>query len=187
MILRALALVLALPAHAGDLPNSHLTPGMSVPTQTRSVICTQRTRTVRNVSARTHVLAFAHYHITCPRKCGRLYELDHLIPLELGGSNAIANLWPQSYITRPYNAHVKDVLENRLHALVCARALPLATAQREIAKDWISALRVYGPHNGRTRPARAHGTRATQSAIPLPSPHENVSCAACGALHVPCP
>jgi hypothetical protein len=40
--------------------------------------------------------------------------VDHLIPLELGGSNDIANLWPQSYVT-VWNAHMKDRLENRLN------------------------------------------------------------------------
>jgi hypothetical protein len=38
-------------------------------------------------------------------------EMDHLIPLSLGGSNRQKNLWPQSEITEPWNAHVKDKLE----------------------------------------------------------------------------
>jgi len=73
----------------------------------------------------------------------RAYEIDHLIPLELGGSNAVANLWPQSYQTQPWNAHVKDRLENELHRLVCSGQLPLDTAQRDIATDWIAASQAY--------------------------------------------
>jgi hypothetical protein len=62
-----------------------------------------------------------------------------LISLELGGSNDIGNLWPQSYRTEPWNAHVKDKLEDRLHMLVCAGKLSLPDAQKAIAGDWISA------------------------------------------------
>jgi hypothetical protein len=41
-------------------------------------------------------------------------------------------LWPE--VSPGY--HEKDQIENRLHAAVCARSLPIRTAQREIARDW---------------------------------------------------
>jgi len=73
-------------------------------------------------------------------------EVDHLISLELGGSNRITNLWPEPYdIT--WNAHVKDRLENRLHEMVCAGQLDLATAQKAIATDWIAAYKRYENSN----------------------------------------
>ena len=43
----------------------------------------------------------------------------------------------------PWNAHVKDKLEDRLHALVCAGKLPIEQAQQEIATDWIAAYEKY--------------------------------------------
>jgi hypothetical protein len=45
--------------------------------------------------------------------------------------------------TTPWNAHVKDKLEDRLHGLVCAGKLPIEQAQREIATDWIAAYERY--------------------------------------------
>jgi hypothetical protein len=66
--------------------------------------------------------------------------VDHLISLELGGADVAENLWPQSYDTVTWNAHTKDKLEDRLHALVCAGRLPLEQAQRDIATDWIAGL-----------------------------------------------
>jgi hypothetical protein len=72
----------------------------------------------------------------------REYEVDHLISLELGGSNSIRNLWPQSY-SGAWNAHIKDRLEDKLHALVCSGSLDLKTAQRAISADWIAAYNKY--------------------------------------------
>ena len=71
------------------------------------------------------------------------FELDHLIPLELGGNPYDPrNLWIE-----PWNgnqgAHVKDQLEDRLNHLVCSGKLSLAAAQHAIASDWIAAYRVY--------------------------------------------
>lgn len=70
-------------------------------------------------------------------------ELDHLIALELGGDpRDVRNLFPEPYLPVP-GAHEKDVLENRLHALVCGGQLDLASAQLAIAADWLAAYRKY--------------------------------------------
>lgn len=68
-------------------------------------------------------------------------EVDHLISLELGGSNDQTNLWPQPYQGTPLNAHVKDQLENFLHAQTCAGNIALDQAQQEIATDWIASYK----------------------------------------------
>jgi hypothetical protein len=75
----------------------------------------------------------------------RKYELDHLIPLELGGSNDAANLWPEPGGLE-YGFARKDRLENALHRLVCTGQLDYREAQQAIAADWWAAyLRWVGP------------------------------------------
>ena len=60
------------------------------------------------------------------------YEVDHLVSLELGGDNSVANLWPE---VSP-GFHEKDGIENELHADICSGRVALAAAQRQIARDW---------------------------------------------------
>jgi hypothetical protein len=71
------------------------------------------------------------------------YELDYLIPPELGGARDDRNLWPQPYQQAPWNAHAKDALEDRLRRMVCDGQIDLKVAQREIADDWTIAYRKY--------------------------------------------
>ena len=130
-------------ASAADpiLPNEHLTPGVADTTVTLEKLCLAGyTGTVRNVSNAKKKVIFELYGID-PTK--DKYEVDHLISLELGGSNDVKNLWPESYTTMPWNARVKDKLENRMHKLVCEGKLDLPTAQFEIATDWIKAYIKY--------------------------------------------
>jgi hypothetical protein len=82
-------------------------------------------RTERNVSAVLKRQVYSLYGVrpsTQTRNGKRLRvccEVDHLISLELGGSNDIKNLWPEPYLPRP-GARQKDVLENWLHKQVCS-------------------------------------------------------------------
>ena len=146
--MRTIAALLAftVTASAQDLPqvpNPALTPGVVNPAATVAIICVKGYTSqpgVRNVTDATKAKVFAEYGVD-PK--ADQFEVDHLISLELGGSNDIHNLWPQAYNTKPLNAHVKDALENKLHALVCAGKADLATVQHDIATDWVAAYRKY--------------------------------------------
>ncbi|MGO8993579.1 MAG: HNH endonuclease signature motif containing protein [Polyangiaceae bacterium] len=122
----------------GPLPDPSCTPG-AVGTTDRDVVCKQSTRARRHVSEEVHRLAFAEYGIPYPQPAGA-YEVDHLIPLALGGNNAIANLWPEPSEPHP-GFHEKDMVEDYLHREVCAGRMTLADAQRAIATDWSTVYR----------------------------------------------
>ena len=53
-------------------------------------------------------------------------EIDHLVPLEGGGGNDLANLWPES--ASQYQQ--KDKAEGALHAAICARGVTVAKARQ---------------------------------------------------------
>ena len=64
------------------------------------------------------------------------YELDHIVPLALGGHPRK----PSNLMLQPWEgergAKAKDVLEVRLQSLVCRGKLDLTDAQVCIARDW---------------------------------------------------
>ena len=126
------------------LPNARLTPGATFAGVTAAEVCTSGWATMhRHVTAAQYHEVYGEYGIRYPEPFGT-YELDHLIPLELGGDNANANLWPEPASPTP-GFHQKDDLENTLHDLVCAGSLSLAVAQHDIASNWYAAyLRYHG-------------------------------------------
>jgi hypothetical protein len=68
------------------------------------------------------------------------YELDHVIPLDLGGApldrrNLALQLWGGAC-----NARQKDALEVKLSRIVCAGELGLDEARAAIAADWRAAF-----------------------------------------------
>jgi hypothetical protein len=65
-------------------------------------------------------------------------ELDHLVPLSLGGASDVRNLWPQLR-SGPHDVADKDAVAERLHALVCSGRKGLRAAQQAMATDWRAA------------------------------------------------
>jgi hypothetical protein len=117
-----------------------LTPGAVLTTDVPTVCQSGYTKIVRHTSGKLKAIIYREYGID--RASGH-FEIDHLIPLELGGADVAENLWPESYDTTPWNARIKDKLEGRLHALVCAGKLPIEQAQTEIATVWTATYETY--------------------------------------------
>jgi hypothetical protein len=156
----ALALLLAAGRGEGyELPNRKITPGAINetvgPADTGATICRKGwTRTIRPpVSYTTQLKRLQMRRYGVAGQAMKDFELDHLIPLELGGApDDPANLWPQPRLGR-WNAGLKDDLERALNRRVCQGRLSLSDAQRAIRTDWIAAYRRY-------MSPRAKGSRA---------------------------
>jgi hypothetical protein len=125
-----ITLCLAAHARAGDemLPNRKLTPGQLV----------RRDKDRHGVTEEMERRVFDRYRIPWRRRPE--FKVDHLIPTELGGADTVENLWPQSLYARPYNAHRKELLTQRLLARIAEGKMTLAQAQKEISEDWISCF-----------------------------------------------
>jgi hypothetical protein len=114
-------------------PDPRLTPGATFPVTAAQVCVSGYSSSVRSVSDAENKAVYAEYGIASHAPYS--YEVDHLISLELGGSNDIRNLWPEAY-AGVGGAHAKDAIENELHAQVCSGGISLATAQAEIVRWW---------------------------------------------------
>lgn len=147
------------------MPERKLTPGVTRPVNTQEICRLSNGGNNAEVPPQMRRAVFQEYGIANARP--EDYEVDYLISPALGGAANIGNLWPEPYST-VWNAHVKDALENRLHQLVCAGRVPLATAQHDISTDWISAYKKYF---GSDRPLpNGSGPEA-----PLPDPNSDAA------------
>jgi hypothetical protein len=134
------------------LPDPKVTPGSIAITDKATVCGTKWGSDERHVTLAMKREVYANYRtspgvgvcawVNRTTKTGKQAregcEVDHLISRELGGADAIPNLWPQPYNPKP-GAHEKDLLENELHKEVCRGLISLEDAQREIRTDWYAA------------------------------------------------
>lgn len=128
----------------GMLPDPSCTPGAIDPAVTQaniaSTICAAGYSTsVRPPESQTETFkwdvaepAYGQHDVSG--------ELDHLVPLELGGANDARNLWVQA---GPI-PNAKDPVENALQRAVCDGRIGLRAAQRQIASNWIKAAAAVG-------------------------------------------
>lgn len=129
------------PSAEGVLPNKTLTPG-DVLASTKEEICVPGyASNTRNVSTALKKQVYQSYNIPYPQPTGAI-EVDHLISLQLGGSNDIKNLWPEKASTVP-GFREKDKVENYLHKQLCSGKKSLKEVQQVIANDWTVAYREY--------------------------------------------
>jgi hypothetical protein len=131
------------------LPDPACTPGAADPAVTQenidSTICTSGyTATVRPPASNTDKVKTESL-----REYGQVAmkttEYDHLISLELGGTNSVSNLWPEpNKASATGTTNPKDAVENTLHRAICAHKVTLSAAQNAIAHNWVTAVKDLG-------------------------------------------
>lgn len=118
------------------LPDRGCTPGAYFRGASTGMICRPGyAGRVRHVPEAMKRAVYREYGIR--RHSASTYEIDHLVPLELGGSNARANLFPEPARPKP-GFHQKDSLENWAHEQVCSGQRALRTTQRLMARNWLA-------------------------------------------------
>lgn len=118
----------ALLAVSPEQPDPALTPG-EVFNVTKERVCSPRYATnVRHVTREMKRAVFKRYHV---KYFPHAYQIDHLVPLCLGGRNSLENLWPEP-IERALES---DKVERRACHDVCAGRITLDQGRQTVLKE----------------------------------------------------
>jgi hypothetical protein len=120
-------------------PHDALTPGAVATTDENDVCGIVGGRTYskrhRQTPQRLKDQTYAAYGID---KAGRDFEIDHRVPLCLGGADEADNLWPQRGWRHP-SYYDKDRLEAEVCRMVCEQGeMTLPQGQALFLGDWIA-------------------------------------------------
>jgi hypothetical protein len=141
--------VAALPAGAENLPvvpDPSLTPGAVASTDPNDVCGVvdgvTYSRRHRHTPAELKREVYAEYGID---RAGQDFEIDHRVPLCIGGADVGENLWPQEGWQHP-SYHDKDRLEAEVCREVCEHhEMSLHDGQAIFLGDWVAGYqKVFG-------------------------------------------
>ena len=135
-----MAVVVGVPAlAAAQLPSSFQTPGAKGKANEAQVCAADFEASVKPIAKWQRDQALERYGKRPEDFTG---ELDHLIPVSLGGTNDLDNLWPLPS-NKDMGPEQKKALEVKLHQMVCDKTITLKAAQEAIKKDWVKAYTTY--------------------------------------------
>jgi len=143
-VTRYAALILCLIAAPAFADRGALNPDVTQDTINQTICVPGYAKSVRPATSYTN--GVKEMLIQRARKnpaLSQYYELDHIIPLALGGHPRKLDNLELQILEGENGAKKKDRLEAKLHCLVCSGQVKLATAQREILEDWQAAYHKY--------------------------------------------
>jgi hypothetical protein len=113
-------------------PDRRCSPGAYYTRLTKAVLCSHgfRSSELEHLTDAAKHAVEVEYGLTGGRSSA--LTIDHIVPLELGGSNNVANLYPQ----RAPVHQLKETLDSTVAARVCKGLISLGAARRQIAVNW---------------------------------------------------
>lgn len=114
-------------------PDSNLTPGATTDINLDVLCLASYENKTANISEATVKKVYQRYNLNYDTDSND-YKVDALIPVNLGGSSDITNLWPQPIAVPGY--HEKNAAEKYIRKQVCNGGLTLTKAQQQIREDW---------------------------------------------------
>jgi hypothetical protein len=116
----------------GPEPDRRCSPGAYYARLTKAALCSPgfHSSKLQHLTAAAKRAVEVEYGLTGSSRSA--LTIDHIVPLELGGSNNVANLYPQ----RPPVHQLKQTLDSTLAARVCQGLISLGAARRQIAVNW---------------------------------------------------
>ena len=133
------ACVMAVPAIAmAQLPNNFHTPGKADKVDVKQ-LCAAGDASGKPVADWQKNEALTRYGVRPETFSG---DLEHLVPVALGGTNDPDNLYP-FHAQGEYTLEAKQRLAAKLRELVCDGKISLKQAQDVFKKDWTKGYKQY--------------------------------------------
>lgn len=117
-------------------PNSDLTPGSVVTTNTNDVCGLPDHGDPHPISPQLSAQVYSEYGYTTTSEQHK-HLLNYLVPLDLGGGTGADNIWAAALRGTGFYEVVET--DHVMRDLVCRRALPLTEAQHDLETDWYAA------------------------------------------------
>ncbi len=150
MLLGTLGLLVLKPTHVGPsqaYPNPNISSGLIASSDygelTLHSSCGTYSQCHRKTTSGMKETVCQEY----PTNCTGTQEIDHIVPIALGGADDVRNLWaePENLIIKGFNYgyHTKDRLENLLVLMMKQKQISPLEAQQCILKDWVVCYQRY--------------------------------------------
>jgi hypothetical protein len=120
-------------------PNKVLTPGV-IASNNMGAVCGSPKHAKASLSIPAGQAEDDRYGL--PQNVRLRYHFDYLVPLTLGGSSDITNLWPVD--VKGIGFYQKEQLNGILRDKVCSGQLDLTTVQQQLIKNWYTLWLKYG-------------------------------------------
>lgn len=119
-------------------PDYNCSPGLALNVTAKDICYSGYSAKVRDVPESLKNKVYVKYGVLTRQPYE--FEIDHIIPLSIGGSNDEQNLWPEAY-NWTMGAREKDKVENLFHKRVCDGTMSLSDAQYQIVYNWTAWIK----------------------------------------------